>query len=49
MASAATRTFGKAAIQRLSGSRPGPLRSFVVAAGVGIAAGMLTYRLLRSG
>ncbi len=49
MASAATRTVGKAAIQRLSGSKPGVLRSVVVAAGVGIATGMLTYRLLRSG
>ena len=34
---------------RLSGGRPGPLRSFVVAAGVGVAAAGVTYKLLRSG
>lgn len=39
----------KAIGERLSGSRPGFLRSLLIAIGVGIAAAVLTYRLLRSG
>lgn len=49
MASTATRTVGKAAAKRLSGSRPGAWRSLVTSAVVGVAAAVLTYRLLRSG
>lgn len=45
----ALRTVGKAASDRISGGRPGPLRAFAAAAVVGIAAGVATYRLLRSG
>jgi hypothetical protein len=49
MPSKATRTVGKAAVKRLSGSRPGPVGSFIAAAIVGAAAGMAAYRALRSG
>jgi hypothetical protein len=49
MASAATRTVGKAAAKRLSGSGAGPLQAFAAAAVVGVATAVLTYRLLRSG
>jgi hypothetical protein len=49
MASAATRTIGKAAADRLSGSGAGPFRAFAAAAVVGVSAAVLTYRLLRSG
>jgi hypothetical protein len=49
MASVATRTVGKAAIERIAGTNPGAFRSFTAAALVGIAAATLTYRLLRSG
>jgi hypothetical protein len=49
MASAATRTVGKAAVKRLSGSEPGAFRSLMAAAIVGVAAAALTYRGLRSG
>jgi uncharacterized protein YaaW (UPF0174 family) len=49
MSSAATRTVGKAAVQRLSGSKPGPVGAFIAAAVVGIAAAAATYRVLRSG
>ena len=43
------RSVFKAIGERLSGSRPGMLRSLVVAATVGVAAAVATYRLLRSG
>lgn len=49
MSSGATRKVGKAAAQRLSGSKPGPLSAFIAAAIVGVAAAAATYRLLRSG
>lgn len=49
MASAATRTLGKAAAKRLSGSGAGPLQAFAAAAIVGVGAAVLTYRVLRSG
>lgn len=49
MTSAPTRTVGKAAAERLSGSRPGPMVAFVSAVIVGVAAATATYRLLRSG
>ncbi len=39
----------KAIRARLSGGRPGVLRAFFVAMVVGIAAAVLTYKLLRSG
>ncbi len=47
--SSAARTVGKAAAKRLSGSRPGPVASFVAAVTVGAASAVATYRLLRSG
>jgi hypothetical protein len=49
MASAALRTVGKAASQRLHGDRPGPFRAFAAAAVAGMATAVITYRLLRSG
>jgi hypothetical protein len=49
MASAATRTVGKATVKRIAGSSPGVFRSFTAAAIVGFAAAALTYKLLRSG
>lgn len=49
MPSAATRKVGEAAVQRLSGSRPGPVGAFIAAAIVGVAAATVTYRALRSG
>jgi len=49
MASAATRTVGKAAVKRLSGSGAGPLQAFVASAIVGVGVAVLTYRMLRSG
>ena len=49
MASAATRTVGKAAAKRLSGSGSGPFQAFVASAVVGVGTAVLTYRLLRSG
>lgn len=49
MASAATRNIGKAAAQRISGSKPGVFRALAAAAVVGVSAAVLTYRLLRSG
>lgn len=49
MSSAPVRTVGKAAAQRISGSRPGPLSAFIAAAIVGVAAAAATYKLLRSG
>jgi hypothetical protein len=42
-------TVKKAVAQRASGDRPGPLRAFGAAVVVGVAAGVLTYRMLRSG
>jgi hypothetical protein len=45
----AARTVGKAAVQRLSGSKPGPVTAFIAAVIVGAAAGAATYRALRSG
>ena len=39
----------KAIGDRLSGAKPGVLRTFVIAAGVGMASAVLTYRLLRRG
>lgn len=44
-----TSIIGKAAAKRLSGDRPGVMQALVAAAVVGVAAGALTYRLLRSG
>jgi hypothetical protein len=45
MGSFAAETAGK----RLAGERPGRMRSFAVACIAGVAAGTLTYKLLRSG
>jgi hypothetical protein len=42
-------TVKKAVAQRAAGDRPGPLRAFGAAVVVGVAAGVLTYRMLRSG
>jgi hypothetical protein len=49
MASAATKTVGKAAAKRVTGSGPGPLGAMAAAAIVGVGAAVLTYRALRSG
>jgi hypothetical protein len=43
------RTVRKAVAERVSGSKPGALRAFIVAVIVGFAAAVITYRLLRSG
>jgi hypothetical protein len=39
----------KAIRERLSGAKPGVLRAVLAAISVGLAAAVLTYRLLRSG
>ena len=39
----------KAIGERLSGSKPGMIRAIMAAITVGVAAAVLTYRLLRSG
>ncbi|HLY48560.1 MAG TPA: hypothetical protein VKR21_05135 [Solirubrobacteraceae bacterium] len=49
MASAATKTVGKAVVKRVAGSRPSGFASMMSAAIVGFAAAALTYRALRSG
>jgi hypothetical protein len=49
MSSKPTRIVGKAAKERISGGKPGPLRAMVAAAVIGVGAAVLTYRLLRSG
>jgi hypothetical protein len=49
MSSAATRTVGKAVIKRITGIAPNVAQSLAAAAIVGTGAGVLTYRLLRSG
>ena len=49
MKGAALRSIWKAIRDRLSGNRPGALRAFIVAVVVGLAAAIITYRLLRSG
>ena len=43
------RTVLKTLVERLTGSSPGALRAFWTAIIVGIAAGVATYKLLRSG
>jgi hypothetical protein len=45
--SAAIRTVGKAAAQRVMGFGPGRLRAFAAATVTGTAAAVVTYRLLR--
>lgn len=49
MPPAPIKTVGKAAAERLSGSKPGPMTAFVSAVIVGVAAAAATYKLLRSG
>lgn len=49
MASAATRTVGKALVKRVAGDGPGRFRSLTASAIAGFAAAALTYKLLRSG
>jgi hypothetical protein len=39
----------KAAAERLAGSRPSRVRAFFAAAAAALAAGVLVYKLLRSG
>jgi uncharacterized membrane protein len=41
-------TIADAATERLSGGRPSRFKSALAAAGVGLAAAAVTYRLLRS-
>ena len=45
---AAIKTVGKAVVERITGSGPGPLRAAVVAAMAGAVAAVLTYKALRS-
>ncbi|MDQ6834567.1 MAG: hypothetical protein M3016_00080 [Actinomycetota bacterium] len=45
--SAAVRTVGKAAGERVAGGKPGPFRAFAAAAVVGAAAAVVTYKALR--
>ncbi len=40
---------GKAVTQRMFGERPGVVQALVAATVAGVATGVLTYRLLRSG
>jgi uncharacterized membrane protein len=49
MKGAALRSLWKAIAERIRGGRPGAFRAFILAVVVGIAAAVLTYRLLRSG
>jgi hypothetical protein len=49
MKGTALRSVWKAISERLGGGRPGALRAFIVAVVVGLAAAVITYRLLRSG
>jgi hypothetical protein len=49
MKAAALRTVGKAAAERMMGSRPGRMRAFLAAAFTGGATAALTYKALRSG
>jgi len=49
MSSSILRTVGKALGERISGAKPGVLRALLVAFLVGVAAAILTYRLLRAG
>lgn len=48
MSGAAIRTVGKAAVERVAGLGPGPVRAAVASAAVGTASAVVTYRLLRS-
>jgi hypothetical protein len=47
--SAAIRTVGKAAAQRVMGFGPGRVRAFAAATVTGTATAVVTYRLLRAG
>lgn len=47
MKSAAIRTVGKAAAERMLGEGPGRMRAFVAAVATGAATAAVTYRLLR--
>jgi hypothetical protein len=49
MVRSAMSMFGKTIGDRLAGGQPSRIRSLVVAAGTGVAAGTLVYKLLRSG
>ena len=49
MASAPARTVGRAVVKRLTGIGPNAFQALAAAAIVGTGAGVLTYRLLRSG
>ncbi len=49
MKGTALRSVWKAIADRLGGGRPGPMRAFIAAVVVGLAAAILTYRLLRAG
>jgi hypothetical protein len=47
--SAAIRSVGKAATERIAGLGPGRVRAFVAATVTGTATAVATYKLLRSG
>jgi hypothetical protein len=49
MASSAAQSAAETVGKRLAGERPGRFRSVLVAAGVGVGAAVLAYKLLRSG
>jgi hypothetical protein len=49
MGSTAARTVGKAVVKRITGIGPNVVQSIAAATIVGAGAGVLTYRLLRSG
>ncbi len=49
MKTAALKTVGRAATERVLGQGPGPARALVASVVTGTATAVLTYRLLRSG
>jgi hypothetical protein len=49
MASSAVESAAETVGKRLAGEKPGRFRSLVIAAGAGVGAAVLVYKLLRSG
>jgi hypothetical protein len=49
MKARALRTVGKAAMERITGGKPGPVRAALASAVTGGATAAVTYKLLRSG
>lgn len=48
MTGKAIRTFGTAAMERITGEGPGRVRAFAASVIAGVAVGAVTYRVLRS-